>query len=78
MASGMGWREPGPARLRRRALIVIVLSMLAVIASIGGIQIITRVDKTILYGAEKPLKTVAAVARPRNVDKRTPVDGLPP
>ncbi len=78
MASGMGWREPGPARLRRRALIVIVLSMLAVIASIGGIQIITRVDKTILYGAEKPLKTVAAVARPRNVDKRMPVDGLPP
>ena len=78
MASGMERTINEARRLRQRAFIVIVLSIAVLLISLGGIHIITKLDKTILSGAETPIQqsTVSSV-RHQHVVVRPPVNGLP-
>jgi spore germination protein YaaH len=56
---------------------VIVLSIAVVLTSLGGIHIITKLDKTILSGAEAPMQHSMVSAVPQHGVVRPPVNGLP-
>jgi spore germination protein len=79
MASGMEQVTDETRRLRQRALMVIALSIAIVLISVGGIRLITKLDKTILSGAEAPTQqSIVSVVRHSHLVGRPAVNGLPP